>query len=553
MKNFCIFVTCFLAVVGLVCAAPSDHERKATVYFSEADDSHYIKFGVIDEAEGMCVGTFEDGLSVHGWGILRVKTSQNFHDLDQVYAAGFVEGALTAKRIYEHYINMNDFFFSSLNSSEIGQFRQFFAEQEKWVRQMVNENEDDPFWRQAGMIQSQFDGLVDGYTKYHAPGQELDRFAFSVLNGVGDLLDLKTVFSKKEKEDWDSFMKPDAGKKKTHAETKLKVALSTHCTALIKVLPDLSDLLFAHSSWFSYSAMNRIYKHYFFQVSEKSTAAKKISFSSYPGFLESLDDFYLMDSGLVMIQTTNNVFDTSLYDKVSVHSLLAWQRVRIANTMAHGGKEWASVVAKYNSGTYNNQYMILDLSKFKMGEVLEDDLLWVVEQIPGYVESSDVTEVLRNGYWGSWNVPYFEKVYQMSGYPTFVNQHGLDFSYQMAPRAKIFRRDSQKVTNFGTLKWIMRYNEYKDDRFSEKNPMDTICSRGDLNSGHPVLAGCYDTKVSSYKRALKLVSEAVNGPTAQDQPPFKWSEQKNSNVLHEGQPNEFNFGFKRMDPRWEEW
>mmetsp|Transcript_46296 Transcript_46296/g.129152 ORF Transcript_46296/g.129152 Transcript_46296/m.129152 type:complete len:84 (-) Transcript_46296:106-357(-) len=37
---------------------------------------------------------------------------------------------------------------------------------------------------------------------------------------------------------------------------------SGHCSALIKIKDDLSDLLFGHSSWFSYSNMNRIYKHY---------------------------------------------------------------------------------------------------------------------------------------------------------------------------------------------------------------------------------------------------------------------------------------------------
>ena len=51
-----------------------------------------------------------------------------------------------------------------------------------------------------------------------------------------------------------------------------------------------------------------------------------------------------------MLQTTNNVFNKTLYGYVKPESLLAWQRVRVANMMANGGKEWANVVAQYNSG-----------------------------------------------------------------------------------------------------------------------------------------------------------------------------------------------------------
>ena len=104
--------------------------------------------------------------------------------------------------------------------------------------------------------------------------------------------------------------------------------------------------------------MNRIYKHYNFQLADKSTAAKQVSFSSYPGFLESLDDFYLMDSGLGMVQTTNNVFNSALYEKITTHSLLAWYRVRAATQMAHTGQEWYETVKRYNSGTYNNMVSI---------------------------------------------------------------------------------------------------------------------------------------------------------------------------------------------------
>lgn len=136
----------------------------------------------------------------------------------------------------------------------------------------------------------------------------------------------------------------------------------------------------------------------------------------------SLDDFYLLGSGLMMTQTTNNVFNSSLFDTITPSSLLAWQRVRLAHSLAHSGEEWAQTFSKYNSGegsgaviaagssptafqffslsaigTYNNQYMVVDRSKVKLGRSVDDGALTVVEQIPGLVEYSDQTQALRRG------------------------------------------------------------------------------------------------------------------------------------------------------------
>ena len=77
------------------------------------------------------------------------------------------------------------------------------------------------------------------------------------------------------------------------------------------------------------------------------------------GFLESLDDFYLMSSQLVMLQTTNQVFNKSLYKNVTPYSLLAWHRVRLANMMAHGGKEWGAIFSENNSGECSRSVMEL--------------------------------------------------------------------------------------------------------------------------------------------------------------------------------------------------
>jgi len=61
---------------------------------------------------------------------------------------------------------------------------------------------------------------------------------------------------------------------------------SGHCSALVRVLPGFEDLFMGHSSWFYYGGTNRIFKHYYFQVSDPAVWAKKQSFSSYAGYLE---------------------------------------------------------------------------------------------------------------------------------------------------------------------------------------------------------------------------------------------------------------------------
>lgn len=75
-------------------------------------------------------------------------------------------------------------------------------------------------------------------------------------------------------------------------------------------------------------------------------------FILYTGTLASMDDFYILGSGLIMLQTTNSVFNHSLLKQVVPESLFAWQRVRLANMMADSGKSWAETFAKQNSGWY---------------------------------------------------------------------------------------------------------------------------------------------------------------------------------------------------------
>ncbi len=94
------------------------------------------------------------------------------------------------------------------------------------------------------------------------------------------------------------------------------------------------------------------------------------------------------------------------------HCQVSWQRVRAASALAKSGEEYARIMQKYNTGTYNNQYMVVDFNLYKPGKELPPGTLWVIDQVPGLVAAADMTETLSRGYWPSYNVPYFQEVRQ---------------------------------------------------------------------------------------------------------------------------------------------
>ena len=117
---------------------------------------------------------------------------------------------------------------------------------------------------------------------------------------------------------------------------------------------DYSDVWFGHNTWTSFASMTRIFKEYKFKTNNKSEKALTIAMSSYPGAINSIDDFYITSQDLFVTETTNSIFNNSLYDLLSPESLLVWQRVMVANRLSTTGKEWVEIFARYNSGTYNN-------------------------------------------------------------------------------------------------------------------------------------------------------------------------------------------------------
>ncbi len=77
-----------------------------------------------------------------------------------------------------------------------------------------------------------------------------------------------------------------------------------------------------------------------------------------------------------------------------------------------------------------------------------------------------------------------------------VAKYGPEQSYQLAPRAQIFRRDNGNVVDMNSLQYIMRYNDFEHDPYAHGDPWNAICSRGDLAaSGYVqfafIIVGCW--------------------------------------------------------------
>jgi len=492
------------------------------------------------------VGSFDNKIDKIGWAILEAKTNSKYDDSIQAYALGYLEGYLSGELITLHWQNViGDFCEGQKEFCE--EFKKFFSINFNFMAQQVKESRSkDKYWHQVGLLLEQLTGLQDGYKKLRSKVRiDVDIFGIFILQLLGDSEDLGSILKK----------------------SKFKKVLgSGSCSALIKPLPNNTDLLVSHVTWNSLQSMLRIIKNVQLNVHETADSKSPLiaglwsSYSSYPGSLQSGDDFYLISSGLVTLETTIGNGNQDLYQNIKPEAIvLEWIRSMVANRLATSGKEWADIFSRFNSGTYNNQWMIIDYKLFRPHSPLKDGTLTILEQLPTFIKYEDMTHLLRSqGYWPSYNVPFFKEVFNLSGAPERVAKYGDWFTYEKTPRALIFKRDQSKVVDMASMIKLMRSNDYKHDPFSrcECNPPysgeNAISARSDLNlenGTYPFQAlglrshAATDMKVTSYdlyKKGQRFIAQS--GPTFDNVPAFDWSTSfYREKVSHAGHPQIWKF------------
>lgn len=497
----------------------------------------------------MAWGNFTDDIKTSGWSFLEITTNAKYNDSIQAYAAGAVEAALTSQLIYKHWMNtLMDYCgpFTS-QSGYCERLKAFITVNLQWVQEQIEEQPNSPYWYQVRLALLQLKGLEDSYNDdltFPTGSFSLNPFGFLLFQMGGDLEDLESALNK---------------------SSKTRPLGSGSCSALIKLLPNNKELLVSHDTWNNYQSMLRIMKKYIFAFKASPLDNFPLpggtqAFSSYPGSIFSGDDFYILSSGLVTLETTIGNSNPVLWTYVKpTESVMEWLRNIVANRLASNGKEWAEIFTKFNSGTYNNQWMIVDYKQFTPGKTdIKEQLFVVLEQIPGFIQYSDKTEELLNkGYWASYNIPYYVDIFNLSGCKELVEKFGPWFSQDQNPRAQIFRRDQKTVTDVDSMIRLMRYNNFKEDPLSKcegcnppENGENAISARSDLNPAngtYPFGAlrqrshGGTDMKMTSYEMFRDYGMVAVSGPTWDQVPPFQWSTSPYKDLLHMGHPDIWKF------------
>ncbi|KAK1892988.1 putative phospholipase B-like 2 [Dissostichus eleginoides] len=475
---------------------------------------------------------FTDDIKTSGWSFLEVTTSSQYNDSIQAYAAGAVEAVLTSQLIYKHWMNTLMGYCGPFTSRTgyCERLKTFISTNLQWIQDQIEKQPSSPYWYQVRLALLQLKGLEDGFNdelSFPLGSFYLNPFGFLLFQMGGDLEDLESALNK-------SSLTQPLG--------------SGSCSALIKLLPNNKELLSfpfrrAPSSW------------------------RNSAFSSYPGSIFSGDDFYILSSGMVTLETTIGNSNPALWKFVQpTGSVMEWIRNIVANRLASTGKEWAEIFSKYNSGTYNNQWMIVDYNHFTPGKTdTKEGLFVVLEQIPGEVVFKDKTqELLEKGYWASYNIPYYEEIFNASGCNELVEKYGPWFSLDQNPRAQIFRRNQTAVTDVDSMIRLMRYNNFKEDPLSKYegcnppgNGENAISARSDLNPAngtYPFGAlrqrshGGTDMKMTSYGMFRDYGMMAVSGPTWDQVPPFQWSTSPYKDLMHMGHPD--TWAFKPIKVTW---
>ena len=512
----------------------------------ESTSAVYLQ--VIAGKDSSCIswGYYSDDIETVGWGYLSIETNPAASDYLQSRGAGVLEGYLTQKRIAQYVPTLMPgfyprgltpavkFFLNSTVNFNVGMIRQIASV--------------DKYWTQVACVYLQLQGLFEGYTLAVTNALDslswFDMYSLQLDVDIGDITTAVGLYSPLASDIERQAARAKMAKKVTPRAAD-EAPRETHCSALVKLAPNNGDLFIGHDTWSGYNTMLRIFKLH--KMPLRSSNVISVHQSSYPGFLFSSDDWYQLSGNKILLtvtETSNDIYDSSIYGAIQSGSVGIWARTIVANRLATDGPSWASVFSNYNSGTCDNQWIIINHNLFTPGAAsLTPGLLTISEQTPGLIVTRDFTSTLeKQGYWSSFNIPHPELTYYLSGY-SLCPDGPYECSYYENFRYLLFQEQQPSVVDLDTMQNILQYNDWQHDALQHNSSSFAIAARYDLTGAHPSNYGGIDAKVTSdsWMKGGQLRVSASSGPTQSNgrQQPFCWPE----SIKPPGQPTCWKFGF----------
>mmetsp|Transcript_73389 Transcript_73389/g.192423 ORF Transcript_73389/g.192423 Transcript_73389/m.192423 type:complete len:670 (-) Transcript_73389:24-2033(-) len=544
----------------------------------------------IEPMHGLAWGHFDDNIESSGWSELYVETASSdlvSNDI-RMYSAGFIEGLLTCVRISEFNANAKELLRKNeARTHALEAVMDKFRKELAYMKEKVNleqhvlaDEPTDPYLKHVRYMLVQLWGVCDGYNlaakRYGVHTLHLEDLV--LLNSGGELPQLMEAYTPDAMAQRAplSFLQRGRGRTAPPAAPKAAANASVEdplddahwekrivndgrCSALVRLTEGNDDLLLGHTTWDDYSKMTRIFKYYKFNLKASETMATNIAFSSYPGVISSTDDFYLMDSGLAVMETSLEILDLAAWDNVqdfpASPQIPGFVHLMAVNRLAKSPVHWVQMMMKVNTGTYASQWMVVDYSMFRSGMALPDNAFWVLEQMPGVQHAEDMSPYLRkHGYFPSFNRPYFDPIRDASGHKAAELRHGALYSWKKNARALIFAgaMASPSVNSLADMRVLMDRNLYPNSGAAPVEPGHEISARMDLGIAFRIPNGGIDSKVVGRCLASIMNVQAISGPSHQTLSPFRWRGEDGGEVWpgwpHVGQPNVWNFNYVQMTP-----
>lgn len=288
-------------------------------------------------------GTWRDSLDEVGWSSVSMSTSEDTQVDDGVkmYAVGVIEGFLSANRMQQFYHNSRALL--DMNPDNAHRTPVMKNAMQEMINNLAQQADDpgtlsDPDLNQERLLLLQTWGLRDGFslagqhsTSFIQTDQaDLSIVDMFILNSDGVIDELEDAYGGSPQSILiqNTALRKRSSSRKHHRRPR--PGSGGHCTGLVRLTPDHKELYFGHTTWEPFSEMTRVWKLYDFPL--KDTTARKISFSSYPGCVSSTDDYYLMDNGLAITETTLNIPKEQRYSKNT--NKPDFMRIMAANRLA---------------------------------------------------------------------------------------------------------------------------------------------------------------------------------------------------------------------------